>query len=126
MPARSNEFQQLVFLVKKVLSPTTATVTESKLLTDLQTGDEREVDVCIEAELGGHPVVLCIECRDHKRQADVTWVEQMLSKHQRLPTGTLVLRLVPAFQSERAASRRLPTFIYCHTPALLNRTFSEP
>lgn len=31
-----------------------ATVTESKSLTDLQTGDERDVDFCIEAEVGGH------------------------------------------------------------------------
>ena len=91
MPARSNDFQRLVFLVKKVLAGTNATVTESKFLKDLQTGDDREVDVVIEAELGGHPVTLCIECIDHTRPASVTWVEQMHSKHQRLPTGTLVL-----------------------------------
>ena len=36
MPARSNDFQKLVFLVKKVLADTGATVTESKLLTDLR------------------------------------------------------------------------------------------
>ncbi|MBC7815997.1 MAG: hypothetical protein IAG10_03760 [Planctomycetaceae bacterium] len=103
MPARSNEFQKLVYLVKKVLAGTDATVTESKFLKDLQTGDEREVDVCIEARVGGHPVVLCIECIDHSRPAAVTWVEQMQSKHQRLPTNALVLASRSGF-SKRARS----------------------
>jgi hypothetical protein len=90
MPARSNDFQRLVFLVKKVLEPT-ATVTESKSLTDRQTGDAREVDVCIEAEVGGYPMIVSMECVDHGRRADVTWVEQMGAKHSRLPTNALVL-----------------------------------
>ena len=91
MPARSNEFQQLVFLIKKVLEPSTATVTESKLLTDRITGEKREVDVCIEGEFGDFPSVVSIECRDHGRPADVTWVEAAKAKHDRLPTTTLVL-----------------------------------
>lgn len=62
-----------------------------------------EVDVCIEAEVGGHTVVICIECRDHSRTADVTWVDQMKGKHERLPTNTLVLASRSDF-SKRARS----------------------
>src|SRR5688572_13707857 len=101
MPPRSNQFQRLVFLVKKVLAPTGATVTESKMLIDRETGDEREVDICIETTLAGHPVTLSIECQDHKRITDVTWVEQMYSKHQRLATSTLILASRSGF-SKRA------------------------
>ena len=76
MPKRSNEFQKLVFLVKQHASDTTQ-VTESKMLKDIITGAEREVDVCIEGSVGGHDVVVSFECIDRKRRADVTWVEMM-------------------------------------------------
>lgn len=90
MPKRSNQFQRLVFLVKQQVAAD-AEVTESKLLQDRLTGAGREVDVCIERPVGGHLVRVCIECRDNKRKADVTWVEQMKTKHERLPTNMLVL-----------------------------------
>ena len=85
MPARSNEFQRLTFLVKKLLAGS-ATVSESKLLVDRRTGTEREVDVCIESTVGGQPVVVSVECQDHGRSADVSWVEQMKAKHEHLAT----------------------------------------
>jgi hypothetical protein len=103
MPPRSNDFQRLVFLVKKVLEPQ-ATVTESKALPDRQTGQDREVDVCIEAEVGGYPMIVSMECRDHSRPADVTWVEQMGAKHGRLPTNALVLASRSGFSK---AARKL-------------------
>lgn len=90
MPKRSNEFQKLVFLVKQQVA-SDAEVTESKFLQDRLTGTSREVDVCIEKSIGGHLVRVCIECRDHKRKADVKWIEEMKSKHERLPTNALVL-----------------------------------
>jgi hypothetical protein len=85
MPARSNEFQRLVFLVRVNLSAG-ATVAESKMLRDRVTGHEREVDVCIEGIVGGTPVNVCLECCDRARSADVTWVDAMKCKHERLPT----------------------------------------
>jgi hypothetical protein len=90
MPKRSNEFQRLVFLIKKQMAGT-ATVTESKPLVDRHTGTEREVDICIETMVGGHDLVISIECQDRGRTADVSWVEQLKAKHERLPTNALVL-----------------------------------
>jgi hypothetical protein len=90
MPKRTNEFQKLVFLVKKHAA-NGATVTESKLLRDGITGAEREVDVCIESVVAGHQVTVSLECRDRGRKADVQWVEEMKAKHERLPTNALVL-----------------------------------
>jgi hypothetical protein len=89
MPKRSNEFQKLVFLVKKHVAPG-PTVTESKFLRDRVTGANREVDVCIESTIGGHEILVSIECRDRGRRADVGWVEEMKAKHERLPTNALV------------------------------------
>jgi hypothetical protein len=90
MPKRSNDYQRLVYLVKSHVS-VGATVTESKFLKDLVSGEDREVDIVIEANVGGHPMVLSIECIDRSRRAGKSWVEEMHSKHERLPTSKLVL-----------------------------------
>jgi hypothetical protein len=89
MPKRTNEFQKLVYLVKKH-SATGSTVTESKLLTD-STGYQREVDIRIEHSIAGFPVTISIECCDLGRPATVEWVERMKGKHDDLPTNILIL-----------------------------------
>ena len=76
MPKRTNDFQRLVYLVRVNLA-NGATVTESKMLRDRVTKRMREVDVCISGHVGTHPVLVCVECRDHQRVADVTWVDMM-------------------------------------------------
>jgi hypothetical protein len=90
MPKRSNEFQNLVYLLKKQLAED-ASVSESKMLKDLRTGAEREIDICVETEVAANPVVVSIECTDRSRPADVKWVDEMKGKHERLPTNALVL-----------------------------------
>lgn len=90
MPKRSNDFQRLVYLVRVNLAEG-AKVTESKMMRDHTTKRFREVNVVIEGQVGSHPVVVCVECRDHKRVADVTWVDMMKTKHDRLETKALLL-----------------------------------
>ena len=90
MPARTNEFQKLIYLMKHNLAEG-ATVTESKMLNDLISGDQVEVDVCVEGAIGDDQIKICIECRDRSRKADKNWVHEMKAKHDRLPTNVLVL-----------------------------------
>ncbi len=90
MPPRSNEFQRLVYLVQHAFADG-ATVTESKMLVDLVSGEEREVDVVVEGTVGTQHVLVCLEVRHHKRRADITWIEQATMKHERLPTNALIL-----------------------------------
>jgi hypothetical protein len=90
MPKRSNEFQKLIYLIRVNLAAG-ATVSESKMLRDRITGRKREVDVCVDGIVGGTPVNVCLECRDHARPADVTWIEATKAKHERLPTHALIL-----------------------------------
>lgn len=99
MPKRTNDFQKLVFLVNKLVSDRSI-VTESKFLTDLQTGAKREVDVCIESLIGGYSVTISIECAKHKRKCSVQWVEEKKAKHERLPTNVLVLVSKAGFSKE--------------------------
>ena len=101
MPKRTNDFQRLVYLVRVNLADG-ATVTESKMLTDRVTNRKREVDVCIEGHVGQHPVIVSVECRAHKRIADVTWVDTMKAKHARLPTNALILASRSGFTTEGA------------------------
>lgn len=105
MPKRTNNFQKIVFLVKKHAAEG-ATVTESKLLQDNITGADREVDICIESSVAGHCVTVSIECRDHSRKASVQWVEEMKSKHERLSTNALVLVSSSGFSKEAIAVAR--------------------
>jgi hypothetical protein len=112
MPKRTNDFQKLVYLVRVNLAQG-ATVTESKMLTDRVTKRPREVDVCIEGHVGGHPVVVSVECRDHKRIADVLWVDAMKAKHERLRTNALILASRSGFTPEArdtAAGYGIQTF----------------
>jgi hypothetical protein len=99
MPKRSNDFQRLVYLVRVNLAEG-ATVTESKMMRDRLTKRFREVDVVIEGRVGGQEVVVSVECRDHRRVADVTWVDLMKAKHDRLDTNALILASRSGFTPE--------------------------
>lgn len=90
MPRRTNAFQKLVYLAKLHLADG-ATVTESKMLRNVDTEAETEVDVCIEGICGGQPVTICIECVDRSRPVGPGWVNEMRGKHEGLPTHKLIL-----------------------------------
>lgn len=99
MPKRSNDFQRLIYLVRLNLSEG-AKVTESKMMRDRLTKRFREVDVVIEGKVGSQRVVVSVECRDHQRVADVTWVDTMKAKHDRLDTHALLLASRTGFTPE--------------------------
>lgn len=90
MPKRTNIFQELVAIIHSRLG-SGWTVSESMLLPDGITGEPREVDVVARATVAGYDIYISVECRDHQRAADVTWVEGMAKKHEHLPTSKLVL-----------------------------------
>jgi hypothetical protein len=90
VPRRSTPFQAIVHLVRQHYAGPGVTVTESKFLPDPD-GDEREVDIVVEAEADGDPVVISLEVNQKGRPASVEWVEQQIRKHSRLPTNKLVL-----------------------------------
>lgn len=90
MPKRSNDFQKFILLIHGCLQES-GQVQESALLADKITGEKREVDVLLSSSIADYPVSISIEVIDRKRKADVTWVEQMYSKHDTLLTDKLVL-----------------------------------
>lgn len=90
MPKRTNAFQCLVTLLTATLAGR-ATVTESAMLTDRVTQEQREVDILLVAEASDYTVRVGIEVVSWSRPADTPWIEKMLAKHQNLPTDKLVL-----------------------------------
>lgn len=81
MPKRSTPFQTVVKLLHTVLKPAGYRVTESRMVTDADTGVQREIDVCLESDAGGIPVVVAIEVREHKRPQDVKWIEELWGRY---------------------------------------------
>ena len=90
MPKRSNRFQRLVTLLYERLGPGW-TVEESALLCDSAAQCLREVDIVARGTVATHSLILSVECRDHARPADVSWIDSMAKKHEYLPTSKLVL-----------------------------------
>ena len=90
MPRRSNLFQDVVGIIHRHMAGE-ATVEESAMLEDRLTGEEQEVDVVIRGRTGQHETVVSVEATARRRKADVSWVREMVGKHQHLPTNKLVL-----------------------------------
>lgn len=90
MPPRTNAFQRLVTLLTATLAGH-ARVTESAMLLDRVTGEQREVDVLVASTTATFNVNLGIEVVAWGRRADTPWVEKMRAKHDNLPTDKLIL-----------------------------------
>ena len=92
MPKRSNEFQRLIYRVECALADHNYSVIESHGLSDKITSYSREVDVLIEGinKESNQKIRIAIECRDHKRKQDVTWIEQLVTKYRDLNVNKVI------------------------------------
>jgi len=99
MPKRSNEFQKLIYLIKRQIAKNSI-VYESKMLNDIRTDSSVEVDIIIETEIFGIELIVGIECTSTKRPATVEWVREMLGKHQDLPIDKTILVSKSGFSKE--------------------------
>lgn len=113
MPRRSTLTQRVIFQVQRLLADG-ASVEESALVTELNSKNKSEVDVLIRREIGGHEVLIAIECREGRRKATVEWVDQMKSKHDALPTSKLILFSNAGF-SKRAQEKAKGLGIDCYS-----------
>ncbi|MGA2222257.1 MAG: hypothetical protein ABSH21_10890 [Verrucomicrobiia bacterium] len=103
MPARTNQFQKLVYEIERQLAPLGAVVEESAMLPERVTGELREVDILVSLDEGHHRVRIGIECQDRSRPATKQWVEAIAKKHEDLGINKTVLISSSGFY---AAARR--------------------
>jgi hypothetical protein len=90
MPKRTNEFQQIVAYIYSQVAPAGGRVTESAFLREGGTGEPREVDVLIEHKVAGHDIKIAVECRDHTRDQNVQWIDNLIGKYSRLRVNHIV------------------------------------
>lgn len=81
---RWREFEVFVARLEKHLGPRGAAVTSPDRLVDIETGRLREVDASIRTKIGSADILITIECRKRKSTEDVTWIEQLASKRQKV------------------------------------------
>ena len=105
MPKRTNKFQKLIVLIQNSLT-NTGKLTESMMLTDSTTGEEREVDIVVEGNFNGIDVILGIECTSRKNPLDIIYMDSMIEKHRFLPTNKLIIVSTKGFtkRAEKKAS----------------------
>ena len=111
MPKRTNPFQTLIAFIERELAGSGVKVTESAMLSE-GGSNEREVDILIEAEINGHPVCIALECRDHKRPQDVTWIDCLIGKYIDLRVDRVVAVSSSGFSAgalEKANRHRIRT-----------------
>lgn len=80
MPKRTNTFQKVNLWLQESLQRSDAKVTESALVQDFETNSTTEVDILVEFVQGGEKYHTGIECRDHRRAADVQWIRELATK----------------------------------------------
>lgn len=62
------------------LAPAGVVVTSPEYIQGRRSGQRREIDVALRAQVGSSGVFVMIECRDRNDKGDVTWIEQLESK----------------------------------------------
>ncbi|CAN5259018.1 hypothetical protein BH20ACI1_BH20ACI1_28640 [soil metagenome] len=74
------EFEELIARIEKILAPKGAIIKSPDYIFDLITNQKREVDISIKIPDGKDVRLVTVECRDRKKQQDVTWIEQIVTK----------------------------------------------
>lgn len=82
MPKRTNEFQKLILAINNHIASKSAKVTESAMLFDPITEQDREIDILIEDEIGGYKLRIGVECTTVKRPLTVGQLDGLLAKHK--------------------------------------------
>jgi hypothetical protein len=84
------------------LAPQGVTVTESAEFSERHTQAKREIDILLEVPAVGEKVRIAVECRDHARPADVTWIDALVGKYRDLPVDRVVAVARSGFTPEAA------------------------
>ncbi len=121
MPKRSNEFQRLIKHIYDQLKPQGAVVTESASLPEYGGKDGPEIDILVEVPAPGpnRPFRVAVECRDHKRLVDKTWINELIGKYRDVPVDRVVAVSRSAFtKGARQKARQSNIEILTLTEAL--------
>ncbi len=82
MPARTNDFQELVSLIERTLAPKGAKITDSADVEVFGLATTREVDVLIEGPYGPYTMKVAVEAKDEGRKLDIGTFDALCQKYR--------------------------------------------
>lgn len=91
MPARSNEYQRLVYLINRALAQSEAQIIESAMLYDSEAQTDREIDILLKSKISGHEILIGIECTSVKNPVDLVRLEGLKEKHRKVGINKTVV-----------------------------------
>jgi hypothetical protein len=80
MPRKGREFELLIGKLENIVLPKGAKISSPGFIKDRITGQQREVDILIEHNVGTSNIKIVIECRDRTSTQDTQWIEQIHTK----------------------------------------------
>lgn len=93
MPPRTNDFQELVERIERLLADKGATVTRSKMMRGVGLDFDTEVDLVIETKWGTETITVAVEANGEKRPMTVEGIREYLGKYH-TKCGVPVTRFV--------------------------------
>ncbi len=63
-------FEELIFKIYKELEPH-ATIKKNDKIKGFESGTDREIDISLRQDFGGHEILMIIQAKDHKKKADI-------------------------------------------------------
>ncbi len=84
------EFQKLVARIEHTMAPAGAVVRSPDRIPDVDTGQMREVDATVRYTVGTVPILIAFECRRRGDREDVTWIEQLATKHRSIRASRVI------------------------------------
>lgn len=79
MAKSGKNFENLVAKIEKA-SARSAEVKQNDYLLDFTTGKKREVDITIRSKVAEYPILIIVECRDHKKPVGSGYIEEIRTK----------------------------------------------
>lgn len=79
----------LVLRIRQHQAPE-AEVRSPDFVMDVDTGEQREIDVGIHIPSEGSEIFIAIECRDRRASQSVEWIEQLISKRRSVRANVLI------------------------------------
>lgn len=88
--SKARLLEQLVARIEKLYGPELKVTSPEKIL-DKNSGGKHEFDVTVRGQIGTSTYLVVIECRRRKKVDDVTWINEVAKKSQRVNANKAIL-----------------------------------
>ncbi|HEX7017418.1 MAG TPA: restriction endonuclease [Patescibacteria group bacterium] len=119
MPRKGRNLEKLIKRIESAINTDDVKVESPGFLKDVDTGENREVDVVVRYLNQPHPFVIAIECRDREGNEDVTWIEQLIQKRASLVVDKVIAVSSTGFSEgaiKKAEKHGIKTLNLLHLP----------